>query len=144
MVQVVNASSGLIGERCTKMSYREPEPQQEDLGTLAAAGLLTVSPGMNARKKPWFSFPGCLLLMGYHCLQTSQVNRAWKCIFKEDKTHAFIVIISDSNSIIRFYLTSFIYTHTTFLLSCKYWFPNIIDIISYLLHITVCLDESQK
>lgn len=52
MVQLVKASSGLLGERGPKMSYREPELQQEDLGTLAAAGLLTVSPGMNAREKP--------------------------------------------------------------------------------------------
>lgn len=74
------------------MSYHEPQLLQEDLGPLAAAGLLTVSLRMNAREKPWFSLPGYLLLMGCHCLQTFLVNRAWKCISKEDKTHAFIVI----------------------------------------------------
>ena len=34
IVQLVCANSRLLGERSTKMTYREPELQQEDLGMI--------------------------------------------------------------------------------------------------------------
>lgn len=76
MIQILNANGSFMEERSTKMSYHEPELPQGDRGTVALAELFRVSPRMNARERPRLSFPGCLLPVGSHCLQTLLVNRA--------------------------------------------------------------------